>query len=47
VSSWYRSVRKATVPENKKSTPTVTKLICWELWKERNRRVFDKKELSV
>jgi hypothetical protein len=40
-------VIKPTIPENKKSTPTVTKLVCWELWKERNGRIFDKKENSV
>jgi hypothetical protein len=22
-------------------------LTCWELWKERNRRIFDKKEIHV
>jgi hypothetical protein len=22
-------------------------MVCWELWKERNRRIFDKKENSV
>ena len=47
IGMWYRRVRKATVPDNKNSTATVTKLICWELWKERNRRIFHKKELSV
>jgi hypothetical protein len=22
-------------------------LICWEIWKERNRRIFEKKELPI
>jgi hypothetical protein len=33
--------------ESRKIIFPLTNLICWEIWKERNRRIFNKKELPV
>jgi hypothetical protein len=45
--SWYRNLVGKTAKDRRKTIFTLTNLVCWELWKERNRRIFDKKELPT
>ena len=47
IQDWFKQLLLCQSAETKKVTQTAAKLICWELWKERNRRIFNKKELSV
>jgi hypothetical protein len=43
--SWYRNLVGRTAKDRRRTIFTLTNLVCWELWKERNRRIFEKKEL--
>jgi hypothetical protein len=47
VHEWYKSLSDNQTKLQRKETFPATKLVCWELWKERNRRIFDKKELPL
>jgi hypothetical protein len=47
VQSWYRMMVGEKSKESRKIIFPLTNLICWEIWKERNRRIFNKKELPV
>ena len=47
VSSWLQSCRNRTPADKRKGTQSLILLAAWEIWMERNRRVFQQKELSV
>jgi hypothetical protein len=44
---WYRDMISAQPKSQRKIIFPAANLICWEIWKERNRRIFEKKELPV
>jgi hypothetical protein len=45
--SWYKSLVGKLTKERRKTIVTLANLVCWELWKERNRRIFEKKEVPA
>jgi hypothetical protein len=45
--SWYRGLVGTLSKERRKTVVTLTNLVCWEIWKERNRRIFEKKEMPA
>jgi hypothetical protein len=45
--NWYRSLVGQQTKERRKTTLTLANLVCWEIWKERNRRIFEKKERTA
>jgi hypothetical protein len=45
VLEWYRSLVGRQTKSQRKIIFPASNLICWEIWKERNRRIFEKKEL--
>jgi hypothetical protein len=47
VQEWLTSLLGNRPKKETKVLFPVANLICWELWKERNMRVFEKKELKV
>jgi hypothetical protein len=44
--SWYKNLVGKTAKDRRKTIFTLTNLVCWELWKERNRRIFEKKRVA-
>jgi hypothetical protein len=45
VLEWYRGLVGRQTKSQRKIIFPASNLICWEIWKERNRRIFEKKEL--
>lgn len=45
--SWYRSLVGQQTKERRKTILTLANLVCWEIWKERNRRIFEKEERTA
>jgi hypothetical protein len=45
-SDWWLQI--TTVPDTpRKGLRSMTLLVSWEIWKERNNRIFDRREASV
>jgi hypothetical protein len=44
---WYRSLLGEQTKERRKIIFPLVNLVCWELWKERNQRIFEKKDRSA
>jgi hypothetical protein len=47
IKSWYRKVVGNQTKETRRITFPLANMICWEIWNERNRRIFNKKDLPV
>jgi hypothetical protein len=47
IQEWYRNLVSRHPKAQRSSIFPASNLICWEIWKERNRRIFEKKELSL
>ncbi|KAI4975347.1 hypothetical protein ZWY2020_048954 [Hordeum vulgare] len=48
LSDWFQALSSTDLDaRRRKGTRALAILICWELWLERNRRIFQKKELSI
>lgn len=45
--SWLHGLSCRLSKQQGDSVKSLGMLVCWEIWKERNRRIFDKKESSV
>jgi hypothetical protein len=44
---WLKYCRLNSPAEKIKGAQSLLQLTAWEIWKERNRRIFQKEELSV
>ncbi|KAM0847321.1 hypothetical protein ACQ4PT_055094 [Festuca glaucescens] len=47
IQEWYRDMVSRHSKSQRKIIFLASNLICWEIWKERNRRIFKKKELPM
>ncbi|KAM0853990.1 hypothetical protein ACQ4PT_050734 [Festuca glaucescens] len=47
IQEWYRDMVSRHPKAQRKIKFPVSNLVCWEIWKERNRRIFEKKELPM
>jgi hypothetical protein len=45
--SWYKSLVGKLTKERRKTIVMLANLVCWEIWKERNRRIFEKKVMTA
>jgi hypothetical protein len=47
IQEWFTNIVGNRPKEETKVLFPVANLICWEIWKERNRRIFERKEQKV
>ena len=47
LADWWETARKSISKPDRKSFDSMVILTCWHLWKERNKRTFDKKEATT
>jgi hypothetical protein len=47
IKSWYRKVVGLQAKDTRQITFPLANMICWKIWNERNRRIFNKKDLPV
>jgi hypothetical protein len=47
IKSWYRKVVGDQTKDTRRITFPLANMIFWEIWKERNRRIFNKQDLPV
>jgi hypothetical protein len=47
IGDWMRNCIGGATENTRKGAQSITMLGCWEIWRERNRRIFQNEELSV